>query len=169
MEIRYPGINGIGVIYYVPPAQLAQHLEAQQRTRPDYHLRPPHDQNEYWPITYIEPVNINGPAVGLDMAHEANRFSAARKARDTGTAQITGPIVLAQDQEKTPGFLFFAPFYKKDLPKIPTDARDFRGLVYAPFVVKKLMQGVLAYERRHVGFKLTDKQDVIYNELDDRT
>ena len=64
------------------------------------------------PITYIEPVSTNAKAVGLDMAHEANRYAAAKQARDSGVARITGPIVLVQDEQHTPGFLFYAPFYR---------------------------------------------------------
>ena len=70
----------------------------------------PTRSDDHWPITLIEPVAINASAVGLDMAHETNRYTAARKARDTGTSQITGPIVLVQDSARTPGFLFFVPF-----------------------------------------------------------
>ena len=52
---------------------------------------------EYFPITYVEPAAANAAAIGLDMAHEINRLTAMRKARDTGGAQITAPIVLVQD------------------------------------------------------------------------
>jgi CHASE1-domain containing sensor protein len=45
------------------------------------------------------------------VAHEKNRLSGALNARDTGEANITVPIVLVQDSEKTPGFLFYTPFY----------------------------------------------------------
>lgn len=111
IETKYPGINGIGVIHHIPPDDLDVYLEKQRRSRPDYHLHPEHNESIYLPITYIEPSSENALAVGLDIAHEPNRFSAALKARDTGTAQITGPIVLVQDTTRTPGFLFYAPFY----------------------------------------------------------
>ena len=112
LVVKYPGINGIGVIRSVQPEQLAGYLEEQRRLRPDYAIHPAHGENEYLPITYIEPVATNRKAIGLDMAHETNRYTAAKKARDTGTAQITGPITLVQDTQKTPGFLFYAPYTK---------------------------------------------------------
>ena len=105
LVVKYPGINGIGVIHSVQPEQLPGYLEEQRRLRPDYAIHPAHGESEYLPITYIEPVATNQKAVGLDMAHEANRYNAAKKARDTGTAQITGPITLVQDAQKTPGFV----------------------------------------------------------------
>ena len=169
IEKKYPGINGIGVIHYVSPEKLETYLTEQRRMRPNYKIHPKHTNPEYWPITYIEPSNLNAKAVGLDMAHENNRFEAAKKARDTGRAQITGPIVLVQDEGKTPGFLFYAPFYKGGTYSSLEDRqKHFTGLVYAPFVVKKLMEGTLRKENRHVGIKITDGSDILYDEYDEQ-
>jgi len=165
IESKYPGINGIGVIHNVLPRDLNQYLKGQRRDRPNFHIHPLHHKKEFWPITYIEPSNINAQAVGLDIAHEANRYSAALKARNTGRAQITGPIVLVQDSGKTPGFLFYAPFYKNGLDKTEGQRRgNIKGLVYAPFVVKKLMEGVLAKSKRYVGIQFNDGNNILYDE-----
>lgn len=100
------------------------------------------------------------------MAHEINRLTAAKKARDTGVAQITGPITLVQDAGKTPGFLFYAPFYQGGIyEEVAQRRKHFSGLVYAPFVVRKLMEGVLAKHKRHVGVRISDGQNVLYDEL----
>lgn len=166
IDERYIGINGIGVIYYLPDETSKNNfLQKEKLKRPDFKIHPPHQKTEFWPITYIEPENINKQAVGLDMAHENNRFEAAKKARDTGTAQITGPIILVQDNAKTPGFLFFAPFYKDKSTVIgEANPEEFVGLVYAPFIVKKLMRGVLEKEKRHIGIQIKDGETVLYNE-----
>lgn len=165
LEKKYPGINGIGVIYYVPPEKLDAYLEEQRALRPDYKIHPPHTQNEYWPITYIEPVDTNAKAVGLDMAHETNRWTAAKKARDTGTAQITGPITLVQDAKKTPGFLFYAPFYaKSQLDSIAERQQHYIGNVYAPFIMRKLMDGVLEQDKRMVNVRILDGTNILHDE-----
>lgn len=165
IDIKYPGVNGIGVIYYVTPEKLPEFLNKERRTQPSFHIHPQHNLNEYWPITYIEPIAINKEALGLDMAHEKNRFTAAKKARDTNQAQITGPITLVQDAGGTPGFLFFAPFYKKpNLINIDQRKENFIGLVYAPFIVKNLMKGTLQREKRHIGIKITDNDASLYDE-----
>ncbi len=165
IDVKYPGINGIGVIYHVPPADISAFLARERIARPDFNVHPAHDRGEFWPITYIEPVRANAAAVGLDMAHEANRHTAAKKARDTGKAQITGPIVLVQDAERTPGFLFYAPFYRGGTRHTVDERREnFVGLVYAPFIFKKLMEGVLAKENRRVGIRISDGADVLYDE-----
>lgn len=166
--IRFPGINGIGVIHYVPPEKRQAYLAWQRQTMPDYAMYPAHEQPEYWPITYIEPQESNRKAVGLDMAHERNRYTAAMKARETGNANITGPITLVQDTQKTPGFLFYAPWYADDevMPETYGDNdRRFLGLVYAPFIMYKLMGGTLANTNRQVNFSIRDGEQVLYNEL----
>lgn len=165
IEAKYPGINGIGVIHRIRPEGLDAYLENQRRSRPDYHLHPKHNKSEYLPITYIEPSNENVEAIGLDMVHEINRYSAALKARDTGLAQITGPIVLVQDAERTPGFLFYAPFYSGGTYESLEDRRDhFVGMVYAPFVFHKLIEGVLSKDRRQVRIRIKDGADILYDE-----
>jgi len=162
---RYPGINGIGIIKHIEQQDISAHLEKERKLRPDYHVHPAHDEKEYWPIVYIEPVELNKSAVGLDIAHEFNRLTAAKQARDTGTAQITGPITLVQDKEKTPGFLFYVPFYEDHFPTSDQERQElFLGLVYAPFITKNLMEGALERERRQVALKITDGDTVIYNE-----
>ena len=165
IDLKYPGINGIGVIHHVRPEELQIYLDDQRRARPDYRIHPDHSRKEYLPITYIEPANENAPAIGLDMAHEANRYDTALKARDSGTAQITGPIVLVQDEGQTPGFLFYAPFYKKGTYESLEDRREhFAGMVYAPFVFHKLMEGVLRKETRHVRIRVKDGEEILYDE-----
>lgn len=165
IESRYPGINGIGIIHHIPPQKLESYLSKQRKVRPDFKIHPEHNRKDYWPITTVEPLSLNQQAVGLDMAHENNRYTAITTARDTGKPQITGPIILVQDNERTPGFLFFYPFYKEDDPQTLQARRDSLGsVVYAPFIVKKLMEGTLDRAKRHVGVKITDGDTVVYDE-----
>lgn len=167
IEDRFPGINGIGVIHYVPPEKLRAYLSWQRQLLPGYALHPAHTTPEYWPITYIEPEASNFKAIGLDMAHEHNRFTAAQKARDTGNATITGPITLVQDSRKNPGFLFYAPWYSTlSVPLTHGDQHNgFLGLVYAPFIMHKLMDGTLENTNRQVNFSIHDGDQELYNEL----
>lgn len=165
IHTRHPGINGIGIINNINPNQLDAYLAEQKIERPDFKIHPPHKNNEFWPITYIEPHISNKAAIGLDIAHEKNRLTAAKKARDTGSATITAPIQLVQDSAKTPGFLFYAPFYSiKNPGTVEEKQKHFIGMVYAPFIVKKLMLGTLEKHNRHIGIKIKDKSSVLYSE-----
>lgn len=165
IETKYPGINGIGIVARVARNQLDEYIAEQRVLRPEYSVHPAHAESEFLPIVYIEPEAPNAKAVGLDMAHEKNRYSAALKARDTGTAQITGPIVLVQDSERTPGFLFYQPYYAgQNSTSLKDRRKNFVGMVYAPFVVKNLMAGTLEKHKRRVGVRLTDGGEVLYDE-----
>lgn len=165
IDRKYPGINGIGVIHSVRKSDVDRYLATQQTTRPDFSIFPKHEGEELFPISYIVPVRGNEQAVGLDMAHEKNRLQAVRQSRDSGNATMTAPITLVQDSKKTPGFLLFAPYYDSKALVGPQSRRDhFSGLVYAPFVVHRLMRGTLEKEKRHIGIRLYDGDTIIYDE-----
>lgn len=162
---KYPGINGLGVVYRVHREELETYLAEQRLGRPDFELYPWREREVYYPVTYIEPVEGNQEAVGFDMAYESNRLETARLARDTASAQLTGPITLVQDQEGTPGFLFFAPMYEGSRAPLLTERKDrFVGLVYAPFVVRNLMQGTLDRKNRQVCLRISDRGEELYSE-----
>jgi signal transduction histidine kinase len=171
IDQTYPGINGIGIIYNIKPEKLKTYFAQQRLNRADYAIHPAHEQSEYWPITYIEPVNTNKKAVGLDMAFETNRYTAIKKARDSGLAQLTGPITLVQDDKKTPGFLFYAPFYKAGASHNSVEDRqnNIIGVSYAPFIMYKLISGTLAIENRLVSLQISDQGEVLYDDADNNT
>lgn len=166
IDKAYPGINGIGVIFNIKEDNLENYLANQRLYRPDFSVFPEHAQGEYWPITYIEPEQPNKGAIGLDVAFESNRYEAILKSRDTGTAQITGPIVLVQDDKKTPGFLLYEPFYTMgaNLSNVSQRRKNIVGMTYAPFIMSQLMGGALAKERRHVELRIKDADTLLYSD-----
>ncbi|MEO3417392.1 CHASE domain-containing protein [Roseovarius sp. CAU 1744] len=165
IEHRYPGVNGIGVIHQVKSADLESYLQKQRRFRPEFNIHPPHDGEIYQPITFIEPIEKNSPALGLDMVHEVNRHSSINRSRDTNSAQMSGPIILVQGHRQ--GFLFFAPYYTGE-NHVTLQARreNFAGAVYAPIIVEELIQGVLHRDRRSIAIRISDKNETIYDEIE---
>ena len=135
-----------------------------RRESPGYDVHPEHDLDVHLPIAYIEPEASNAAAVGLDVAFETHRREAALRARRLGTTQVSGPIVLVQDADRTPGFLFYAPYYHDAEAGPP--ARRFAGLVYAPLVVRDLIDGVLDRDNRRVALAVRDGDDVLLDESD---
>ncbi len=167
----YSGINSIGVIFHVPVEELDSFLENERKLRPDFNIHPAHGNGEYWPITYLEPIIDNKLALGLDMAFEENRFRAAKQARDTSMTQITGPIFLVQDEEKTPGFLQFVPFYNsQNIATVEQRRKHFVGHVYAPFIVKELIESTLGkkndmHKNSHLLFNIYDGKTLLYEQI----
>lgn len=166
IDINYPGINGFGIIYNVQPKYFDEYLQIQRMQRPDYKVHPTHGNPEYWPITYVEPVESNKQAVGLDVAFEGNRYSSIKKARDSGKALLTAPITLVQDDKQTPGFLFYTPFYQNGLK--PDNIKQRReliaGVTYAPFIMEKLMKGTLEEKNRHVSIQIWDGENLLFDD-----
>lgn len=165
---KFPGINGVGIIYHVESDELESYHEQFRDEFPDlieFAIHPQVAAQHHFPITYIEPLEGNEAAVGLDMAFESQRHEGALRTMESGLAQITGPITLVQDSGKSPGFLFFAPFYER--PEQARTLQNFAGLVYGPFVVPKLMAGTLRRSLRPVELRITDAGTVLYDEFDE--
>lgn len=162
----YPGINGIGVIFNVSSENKAAFIAKQRIERPNWHMHPEHDESEYWPISHIEPSSINAKAVGLDMAFETNRYTSIKRARDTGLIRLTAPITLIQDSKKTPGFLLYAPFYKdgQKPQTIETRRQNIVGVIYAPFIMSKLVKGALSEKNRFIQLRISDQNTVLYED-----
>lgn len=162
IEQRYPGIHGIGVILSVPSDDLRAFEMDQRRLRPDFTVNPITAADDHFVITMIEPLDQNRQAVGLDLTFEENRHRAMTQARDTSQSTISGPILLVQDETETPGFLLIEPYFAQT-----EDGGNgvFLGAVYAPFVVSRLMEGVLGQERRVSSIQIRDGGEIIYDEF----
>ena len=169
---RYPGISGIGVINYVETANIPDFLARTRESSPDFRIFPEHAYDLSLPITYIEPEEKNRSALGLDVAFETNRRTAALYARASGLLQVSGPITLVQDAGKTPGFLFYAPFYDEENAWRHTfdpavREKTFRGMIYAPLVVRELIDGALGEENPLVSLTLRDGDDILFDGTSD--
>lgn len=144
LKDKYPGVSGIGIIFKVDRENFKNFVSTQKQIRPNFNVHPKMEKQTYFPITYLEPEEQNLPAVGLDIGFEKNRLDGAIHAQNTGKAQITGPIYLVQERFKAPGFLFYAPFYKNaQNTNQALRQENFEGMVYAAFVVSKLIYGTL--------------------------
>ena len=130
-DVEFPGARGFGFVRRVPRAKERQFLlDAQRDGEPDFaiHELSPHD-GERLVIQYIEPVERNQPAVGLDIGSEPNRRQAAIVAMRTGHAVITGPITLVQKSgEQQKSVLFLLPIYRPGMPTATPEQREAAAL-----------------------------------------
>ncbi|MEN3793063.1 CHASE domain-containing protein [Fulvimarina sp. MAC3] len=176
IEKNLPGINGIGVIEPIERGGIPEFLARMDEAGvADLTIHPETANNDLFVIKYIEPVEPNRQAVGLDIAFEAERYKAATTARDTGNPTITGRILLVQDQTKSPGFLLLTPWYDHGAPIGTVDERRqaFKGWVYAPFVGRKFLSGLTSSKGYTVDLSVfdgptADPEQIIYSSRDDR-
>ncbi|MCT7656748.1 CHASE domain-containing protein [Oceanimonas sp. NS1] len=136
---------GFGFIRRVPRENAATFTESARADGwPGFRIKEltPH-QYEHYVIQYVEPVDRNDEAVGLDIGSELNRRTAADDAIATGQVRITGPITLVQATgNPLQSFLILMPIYEGgDTPNTLAERRAKAfGWSYAPL----LMQEVLA-------------------------
>ncbi|WP_027834056.1 CHASE domain-containing protein [Maritalea myrionectae] len=168
---RYPGINGIGYIGRVDVDDLERYIANERSSgMPDFRSHPEVDHDTHYVITFIEPVEINGPAVGLNIAFETNRRTAADLAATTGKSAITQRILLVQDAAKTPGFLLLYPIYSTGVfDELTNPETDLQGWVYAPFIGKNLLGDLTASQGQQFNVSIydgatTNKNQLIYAE-----
>lgn len=147
------GIRGFGVVFRVPHINIGPFEKNQQKAGFEnfkvhglkgYDVTPPVS----YVITYLEPLKLNLPAVGLDLAVEPNRKIAADLAVDTGELAITKSITLVQDNTKAEAILIYYPLFKNGMPHSTIAERRANsiGWVYAPVRAADLFSASLGAE-----------------------
>ena len=144
VEHEFPGARGFGFIRRVP-RELEARFTARARADgwPEFAIRElgPHE-GERFVIQYIEPVERNRAAVGLDIASETNRRQAALSAMRSGEPTLSGPITLVQlEGEKQRSLLLLLPVYSAGMPLQTSAQREAAtlGWTYAPLALKEVL------------------------------
>ncbi len=90
----------------------------------DAQLRPAGQRDSYNVIDYIEPMNGNASAYGLDTAVSPDQAEARQRSHISGKVTATGLLTLAQHKGWHSGFLLLAPVYLKGAPLDTANARE---------------------------------------------
>ncbi|WP_438024249.1 CHASE domain-containing protein [Sorangium sp. So ce233] len=169
---HYAGINGVGFVRYVPADRRAAYEEEVRRTigpaEPTYArfaVTPASDRPAHFVIEYLEPLEKNGQAIGLDLGFEQGRREALETARDSGRAAASGRIILVQDAARTPGLTVALPIYEHGRPHGTVEERRAAlvGYVYAPFRVMSVVDETLsAAVRQTFDLTITSHGELMY-------
>ena len=167
---NYGGIHGIGFSRRMSPQELPKIVETMKQSGfPDFHVWPEDPpRQEYHTIVYLQPQNArNRLAMGFDMFTEPVRRAAMEKARDTGGPAASGKVFLIQERSdptnQQPGFLIYAPVYRKDKDGAIANQADLRsallGFVYSPYRVDEFLAPITAQQHFDVSFRVYDGSD----------
>jgi PAS domain S-box-containing protein len=119
------------------------------------------DENEeYFPVYYLEPHKGNEPAFGYDVSTRPVSLKALNKARDTGEMIATGRITLVQESGNQYGFLVFVPVYCNDaiIDTIEKRRENLIGFTLGVFRIGDIVGQSLAYlEAAGIDIHLFDK------------
>jgi CHASE1-domain containing sensor protein len=158
---QYPGALGFGFIRYVPSGGLDEFLA---RTRadgaPDFKLHSLDTSlTDLFVIEFIEPLERNRPARGLDIGSEAHRREAATRAVETNESIITRRITLVQDEKKIAGFLILHPLFRNGAPTGTAAERwdSLLGWAYTPIRIDELLHGIDGETEGQVDFEIFDE------------
>ncbi|MCC4116588.1 CHASE domain-containing protein [Aromatoleum toluclasticum] len=141
---EFPGARGFGFIRRVDPADEADFVAAVRHDgRPDFRIKQfaPH-AGERFVILHVEPEANNREAIGLDIASELNRRTAALAAVRTGRPVLTTPLTLLQAMGKPErGFVLLLPVYRGGYqPATPEERwKSLLGWVYAPLIIDDVL------------------------------
>jgi signal transduction histidine kinase/CHASE1-domain containing sensor protein/DNA-binding response OmpR family regulator len=144
LEKEFPGARGFGFIRRVSNEKEAEFLAAARADdAPDFTIRElAKNDDEHFVIQYIEPIDNNRQAVGLDIASEESRLHAAREAMRTGEVRLTAPITLVQATGyESQSFLILLPLYHSWTIPVTEEERmaDTWGWSYAPLLMKDVL------------------------------
>lgn len=162
LDREFPGARGFGFVHRVPAGRLRAHARdhAVPPPLPTDGARPPHP-GEHFIIDFIEPIERNRQAVGLDIASEPRRRAAAVAAMRSGRATLSAPITLVQASGAgNRAFLLLLPIYRPGLPVDTPEQREAAayGWAYAPLLVDEVLAGLPLHADR-VAVSLTDITD----------
>lgn len=167
----FPGARGFGFIRRVERLGVPGFVrQARDDDWPGFSIREfsPHSGERYI-IQYIEPVERNAQAVGLDIASETNRREAAFTALRTGEAKLTGPITLVQvTGAPSQSFLFLLPIYRTVTTPTSPEERlaACMGWSYAPLLMSEVLAD-LPLDNQQAHLEISDtthpgKEELFY-------
>ncbi|WP_233149425.1 CHASE domain-containing protein [Herbaspirillum camelliae] len=144
LATEFPWAGGFGFIRHVP---LSARAAYEQQVRQGRMLFPAitqlsENRGELYVIEYVEPMESNRKALGLDIASSQARRSAADHAMLTGRAELTDPIRLVQkDQASANAYLFLLPIYAGSVtpPTMYERQEKIIGWAYAPLSVHDII------------------------------
>ena len=169
-------IQSLEWISFVPSTQRKQ-FESPENARliirePNHKniMVPATERSEYFPITYIQPLEQNKRALGFDVSANPTALKALLKARDTGKTTITEPIQLVQDLEKKTGFVLYSPVYhyNKLINSREHTKNSLRGFTAGVLRIEDEIKEVFSvFPDAQLFIKIEDQSNKLYSNFPD--
>jgi|GEM_PF-2101575 len=110
---------------------------------------PAQERDEYYPVFYVEPFQINKNILGLDQASYSVTQVAIKKSIQTGRPASTIIMSLPQFEHEPPasrhGFQVFSPIYKNhsSTDTIEERKQNLAGFIVVAFHVRRMLESVM--------------------------
>ena len=158
---EFPGAKGFGFIQRVPEKELTSFIAEKRKTdnQENFNIRKlGQHSGEHFIIKYTEPFEVNSRALGLDVASETNRRTAAELSAQLAGPVLTAPITLVQTtSHQSQSFLIMLPVFKDAVvpPEISMRMQSIIGWSYAALDMNDVMNK-LVLDKEKLTLTLTD-------------
>jgi PAS domain S-box-containing protein len=167
------GVYGIGIIDYVRSDKLHPYIQKNRENNlADFINHPETPFQEKFIIRYMEPMERNAAAIGLDIGFESNRRAAALKSIDAGMPVLSHKVRLVQDTKNRASFILLMPIYSgAAVPATVAERRkNITGWIYMPLVSNLFLQGLTSFTKNRISFTIYDgtelrEDQVIYKQI----
>ncbi|QJR14300.1 bifunctional diguanylate cyclase/phosphodiesterase [Usitatibacter palustris] len=121
---RFPGVQAVQFIRRVPAGEREAFVQGVRKDGyPAFTIKPGEMRSEYWVIDYVEPMEGNEAAFGLDLqSREAPRL-AMERSRDSAEPVSTGRYRLVQERSDSFGTVLYLPIYDGGTPRTIAERR----------------------------------------------
>jgi PAS domain S-box-containing protein len=157
IDREFHGAKGFGFIRRVPADEEAAFVaDARRDGAPDFSIQQlqAHVGDRYV-IQYVEPIEHNLQAIGLDIASNPVRRATAEQSMHSGAATLTAPVTLVQAAGKpSRGFLILLPIYQGGNRSRTTEPF---GWAYAAIVIDDVLSGI-ARDESAISLSIADVQ-----------
>ena len=170
---RYPFIQALNYHRRILAADLPTY-EAQVRSQyPQFAVTelikgkvvPVRDKPLYYVVDYLEPMNGNEPAFGLDVSSNEQVIETLAHAIDTGRPSSTTLLQLAQGAGARRGFIVLMPLYRPDVPLDDVSMRrneligDTAAVFNASDLVRKILMTDSLLSAAHIDISVYASSD----------
>jgi diguanylate cyclase (GGDEF)-like protein len=159
LELRrsFPGFRVLNFVSHVPAGERkafearlrAEAARAGDEAYAQYTISPPGDRAEYYPLTFIEPIEGNAAMLGDDLGAKPFALKALQASRDSGETTSSGHKIALRGKQANPGMAVRLPVYRAGMPLGTVEQRRaaYRGSVGAGFVVSDMLGDIALADR----------------------
>ena len=158
----HPGVQEVGFLKVVPSDEKKEQFQNfGHKSLPEHSIEPNEEYPEYSPANYFQPFEPQDrQSFVYDMSTENITKEAMVRARDSGTAIMTGKITPALniDDEKQTYFLMYLPVYRPNVTHETIEARrkSLMGYVYSLCKMDDFLQSLKFVRHEYVYLHIFD-------------
>jgi PAS domain S-box-containing protein len=125
-------------------------------------MKPAKEKAEYFPVTYVQPLDTNQQAIGFDIGANPIALKAILEAKETAETVVSDPVQLIQDLDKKMGFVLYSPVFHKN--KFDGKNNNLKGFTATVFSIDDEIKNIeIEFPDVHLNIKIHQKNKKLYS------